>query len=50
LLYPAELPGLGSRGFRQAFGFWGTCIIPHTFYAIIKKNFGKKFFTIYFII
>ena len=28
LLYPAELLGLGSRGFKQAFGFWGTCIIP----------------------
>ena len=44
LLYPAELLGLGSRGLRQAFGLWGTCIIPHKIYVITKIFDCKMFY------
>ncbi len=36
LLYPAELPGLGSRGSKQTFGFVGYPYIPSEIYLIIK--------------
>lgn len=43
MLYPAELPGLGSRGLDKRLVSWGTCIIPHTFYASTKKKNRKIF-------
>ena len=44
LLYPAELPGRGSRGSRQTFGFLGYLYIPSASYRIIKISFCKVYY------
>ncbi len=47
LLYPAELLGLGSRGFKQAFGFLGYLYNPSYLYTNIKIFLCKVFCLIF---